>query len=216
MMSNSRNLALTVCLCAAAAALPAKADNLLVNPGFEHPDNAFLNFLMPGGYTWISGWTTTGTGVHWMRESLGYFTDSVGRDAVDLANYTYANGGIKQSFATQAGAKYLVEFYGMTFQNAGNDGTGEITALIDNAVIDTYQLVNHSSSSNAWQRFSFNFIANGTSTTLEFRNTLAAGKQYSFLDNVSVTTAPVPEPETYALMLAGLGLLGWKLRSRRA
>lgn len=26
----------------------------------------------------------------------------------------------------------------------------------------------------------------------------------------------VPEPEAYALMLAGLGLLGWKLRSRRA
>jgi hypothetical protein len=31
----------------------------------------------------------------------------------------------------------------------------------------------------------------------------------------SVTTlAPVPEPQTYALLMAGLGLIGWKLRRR--
>ncbi|MDP2811103.1 MAG: FxDxF family PEP-CTERM protein [Rhodocyclaceae bacterium] len=29
-------------------------------------------------------------------------------------------------------------------------------------------------------------------------------------------TAPVPEPETYALMLAGLGLVGWAARRRKA
>ncbi len=28
-------------------------------------------------------------------------------------------------------------------------------------------------------------------------------------------TAPIPEPETYALMLAGLGLVGWAARRRR-
>jgi hypothetical protein len=39
-----------------------------------------------------------------------------------------------------------------------------------------------------------------------------------YLDNfsVSVTTAPVPEPETYAMMLAGLGALGFMARRRRA
>jgi hypothetical protein len=30
------------------------------------------------------------------------------------------------------------------------------------------------------------------------------------------TSSPVPEPETYALMLAGLGLLGWQARRRKA
>ena len=40
------------------------------------------------------------------------------------------------------------------------------------------------------------------------------GVQTAFL--LTPDVAPVPEPETYALMLAGLGLLGWKLRSRRA
>lgn len=34
------------------------------------------------------------------------------------------------------------------------------------------------------------------------------------LDDLTFTT-PVPEPETYALMLAGLGLVGWMARRRR-
>ncbi|HRH79442.1 MAG TPA: PEP-CTERM sorting domain-containing protein [Thiobacillaceae bacterium] len=37
------------------------------------------------------------------------------------------------------------------------------------------------------------------------------------VDSVTVTpvpAAPVPEPETYALLLAGLGLVGWRLRGR--
>ena len=39
------------------------------------------------------------------------------------------------------------------------------------------------------------------------------------MDNITVNeaiTAPVPEPETYALMLAGLGLVGFMARRRKA
>jgi hypothetical protein len=36
------------------------------------------------------------------------------------------------------------------------------------------------------------------------------------LMNVSLTgVSPVPEPQTYAMMLAGLGLLGFRLRRRK-
>lgn len=194
------------------SALPAQAaTNLLINGGFEHPASNFVNYLMPGDYTWITGWTTTGTGVHWMTEGLGYFTDPIGKDAVDLANYTYANGGIKQSFATTIGTTYTVGFHGATF---ANPTFGEITALIDNQVINTYQLFNTTSASNTWEYFSFNFTATSAMTTLEFKNTQAAGIQYSFLDNASVVAVPVPEPETYAMLLAGLGLVGFAARRR--
>lgn len=43
------------------------------------------------------------------------------------------------------------------------------------------------------------------------------GAAYSLrgsIDSVTISAAPVPEPETYAMLLAGLGLLGWKARSR--
>lgn len=35
---------------------------------------------------------------------------------------------------------------------------------------------------------------------------------FSVSDNLSFTISTVPEPETYAMLLAGLGLLGWRLR----
>lgn len=35
------------------------------------------------------------------------------------------------------------------------------------------------------------------------------------LDNLTMTAVPVPEPGTYGLMAAGLGLLGWLARRRR-
>lgn len=36
------------------------------------------------------------------------------------------------------------------------------------------------------------------------------------MDNLTVNAAPVPEPETYAMMLAGLGLLGFMARRKKA
>ncbi len=208
-----RAIALSVA-CFSLSATAQASGNLLINGGFEHPATSFVNYLASGGFTGITGWTTTGNGVHWMTESLGYFTDPTGKDAVDLANYTRANGGIKQSFNTTAGARYEVSFAGMTFQNAGNpDGLGEITVLIDNVEMQTYQLVNRSSASNAWQNFSLSFTAAAASTTLEFRHK-PAGENYSFVNDAGVFAAPVPEPESGVLMLAGLGLMGLLVRRR--
>ncbi|WNO06242.1 PEP-CTERM sorting domain-containing protein [Rhodoferax mekongensis] len=40
--------------------------------------------------------------------------------------------------------------------------------------------------------------------------------RYVGVDNIALTISPVPEPETYALLLAGLGLLAAASRRRRA
>jgi len=36
------------------------------------------------------------------------------------------------------------------------------------------------------------------------------------MDNLTINAAPVPEAETYAMMLAGLGLLGLAARRRKS
>lgn len=59
-------------------------------------------------------------------------------------------------------------------------------------------------------------IAAGTHT-LTFSGTAhyaRYGDTSAFLDNVRMTVTPVPEPETYAMPLAGLGLLGFMARRK--
>ncbi len=53
--------------------------------------------------------------------------------------------------------------------------------------------------------FSFSNLAAGT-YTLQFN--LLAGGHYNGSYTISPVTIPVPEPETYGMMLAGLGLMG--------
>ncbi|MBI5789952.1 MAG: PEP-CTERM sorting domain-containing protein [Rhodocyclales bacterium] len=69
---------------------------------------------------------------------------------------------------------------------------------------------------NKWNPFSFEFTAKGSTTDI-FLAEAFPSRDYVGLDNVSVqaVAAPVPEPETYALMLAGLGLMGFVARRRK-
>ena len=57
-----------------------------------------------------------------------------------------------------------------------------------------------------------------SSLSLINRNTAAAGNDFAIDDvflGTTSTVTPVPEPETYALMLAGLGIVGAIARRRR-
>jgi len=58
--------------------------------------------------------------------------------------------------------------------------------------------------------------AGGAGTTLALESTITdfAGGPESFLI-YNLSTAPIPEPETYALMIAGLGLIGFVAHRRR-
>jgi hypothetical protein len=69
-----------------------------------------------------------------------------------------------------------------------------------------------------WAFFTYDFVANATSATLDFQQTTATnGPGDTGLDNVSISLAGgVPEPATWALMISGFGLAGMALRRRRA
>lgn len=67
-----------------------------------------------------------------------------------------------------------------------------------------------------WAAFSYNFVANASSATLNFEQTAATtGAGDTGLDKVSISAA-VPEPDAWAMMLIGFGGLGAVMRRRRS
>ncbi|HMW23123.1 MAG TPA: FxDxF family PEP-CTERM protein [Burkholderiaceae bacterium] len=118
---------------------------------------------------------------------------------------------VSQTFTTVVGQKYAVAFdigYDAVESKSSNSGVAASDVDVGvNGVYGTY-----SSAVDGWATRGFTFTANSTSTTLSFK-TSNLESEYVGLDNVSVTA--VPEPETYAMMLAGLGALGFVARRRR-
>ena len=60
----------------------------------------------------------------------------------------------------------------------------------------------------AWN---LNILRNGGNDAAAFTNAFIAGK----VQEIITQTPAIPEPQTYALMLAGLGVVGFVARRRR-
>lgn len=77
------------------------------------------------------------------------------------------------------------------------------------------------SDSGAWTSSIFNLAAGASnlpSLGIRFWTNVSANDEGAFVDNVRVLGAavsPAPEPEIYAMMLAGLGLMGFVARRRK-
>ncbi|MYM24663.1 PEPxxWA-CTERM sorting domain-containing protein [Duganella sp. FT135W] len=128
-----------------------------------------------------------------------------------------AGGTIFQDLATVAGNTYTVNFsYGAISGSALQTMTVEASSgLAVLGSLDVSAYGNHNQASLV-SPYSFTFVANSSSTKLLFRDTsVNTDSTDGMVDLVSVTGA-VPEPETYAMLLAGLGLVGFAARRRKA
>ena len=150
---------------------------------------------------------------------------------IQFADLTGVNGqgkGVRSdAVVTEVGATYQVSFALGEFWVSGQGSYGEAAVNVSINGVDQGLFRNQQSLTSAgsdWQTMSFNYVATATSTRLQITNALGTGYSYlgTGLDNVSLSyvsgppvVASVPEPETYALMLAGLGVMGALRRSRR-
>jgi choice-of-anchor C domain-containing protein len=127
---------------------------------------------------------------------------SDGAHAIDLAGRDALFSGVRQSFATTAGQRYLV-----AFDISGNPG-GPTTKHVRVSVDGVSRDYSHDATGQAvvdllWDHIKLSFIASGSTSTLSFMSLTGSSSSYGALvDNVQVV---VPEPSTLLLLACGLG-----------
>jgi choice-of-anchor C domain-containing protein len=183
------------------------AVELINNGGFESPVNAFSGSFITLG-SGLDGWNIDSGSVDLIKT---YWAPASGNYSLDLNGGSA--GSISQSFATQIGLTYTV-----SFSMAGNpDGGGNksIQATVTTPNTYTFDITGATRANMGWVTQTFNFVATSNSSTLSFVGNPTNTAYGAALDNVSVVAA-VPEPATYGMLLAGLGMVGLLARRRRA
>lgn len=207
----------------ASAPSAASALELLTNGSFEDIGAATPEGW--GGLTYyaggvaLPGWNVSAGSVDLTTSASFWGPAYDGNYSLDINGWDA--GTISQSFATVAGQTYSVSFaYGRNVAGAPNPAlatvsaggtTFNVVAANDGSFGGGYAML--------WKTGGFEFVGTGSPTTI----TLAAGQGGNggvFFDKISVTSEAainaVPEPGTWALMIAGFGVVGGMLRRRRA
>jgi choice-of-anchor C domain-containing protein len=185
----------------------------IVNGGFEsgtvNPGGSFATVGAGPSLTNITGWMVGGNSVDVIG---GYWQPQEGSRSIDLAGSGI--GSLSQGLATAIGQTYRVDFW---VARNSDGGITPRTGFVDVGGAGTLITYNNGSSSRPnmlWEQRSYNFTATGAFTNLRFSSDPATSDSFFglALDNVSITA--VPEPASWALMIAGFGLVGSAMRRR--
>ena len=177
-------------LSTAAAAAPVFTDS------FENPPLGSAPFQTFAAGALVGDWTVGGLSV-----------DLVGSGP----------GAISRSLSTLVPSQE----YQLTFQYRGNflDPNPAFNQYLGLAVagagLPTTIGITFADSQQGWKTATLNFAATAPSTLLSF-SALTSGSNFNgglMIDNISV--AAVPEAHEWAMMLAGLGMVGWVARRRQ-
>jgi hypothetical protein len=201
-----KNLLITAALLASLGSAHA-ATNIVVNGSFEDQTQA------PGTFTLnpsLTGWTlVSGPNIEVRNQLVG--------NAFNGSNYveldSLSNSAMAQTLATTVGQNYTLSFE-YSGRAAVPSASNPIEVLWDGVSIATATADGTGQAGNVWTQYNFNVVGTGNDT-LTFRAVGTNDAVGGSLDAVSITAA-VPEPSTYALMVAGLGLIGFSARKRRA
>ncbi len=211
----------------ASAASASAATNLVINGNFEANGPAFL-YADGDGNTNITGWTTYG--VHgsypliWLADpAAGFVYNYVaspdgGSALISDGAFTYQAGTAQSIAGLTIGGRYELKFYWAAGQQEGFPGPTfdkYYTVAFGGDSFSTTPQAGPQGGFQGWFTETHRFTATSTSQVLSF---LASGSPdgvppFTMLDGVSLTS--VPEASTWAMLIAGFGLVGAAARRRR-
>ncbi len=151
---------------------------------------------------------------------------------LDIGGYATEGSAIRQSFAATAGDLVTVSFTWafLSLENAANDYgfvalNNSVVKFVDSASVPLASIFtgtfgDFNNVSWNWSTNTFSYVANSSGLQSFSLGVVETG-DYSLtselrVDNISVQVSPVPEPESYAMLLAGLAGLAAAVRRRRA
>jgi Protein of unknown function (DUF642) len=202
-------------LFAAAIGLPsAKAVNIVANGSFENGNfqNTTGNYdQLPVNSTDLTGWTVIQNSVAWGVNPTDW-TASDGVAYVDLTGIGTESpyGGLSQTLNTTAAQQYLFSF----------DVSGSIslaTVSVNGAPIQLSAGPSFMRGSVIWTPETSSFTASGPQTVLDIVGTGNPGSLLIGVDNVSATSATVPDASStwMPLLLSLAATFGLNLWLRR-
>jgi hypothetical protein len=187
-----RHLILASAAAAIAFAQPVLAStNLVTNGSFETGDFTGWSQFGNTSFTGVNG-PGNFSGVNPTDGDYQAFFGAVG-----------SVGGIMQTVSTVAGKTYYVSYDLYNFGGIPSSFSATFNGVTLSALNDPPAF--------GYSRHTFAATAAGSSANLVFG--LRHDPSYYLLDNVSIA---VPEASTWALMIAGFGLVGFAARRRRS
>lgn len=189
----------------------------LVDGGFEIKgaalpvtDYCYDGFITPGGPACAPG-AWVGAGV--IRSGSGAWGGTASQ-AGDYHGFVQGTQSLSQSFtATESGIVSL-SWFDTNRTNNGGDQSYVVSISIGSNIKGTGS---YTSSQGGWVGRTlspFSLVA-GNTYTVKFAG-LSTEDRTAFVDSVSLSSTAVPEPSSWAMLLAGFGLIGFAARRRRA
>ncbi len=196
--------ATTIVMAGHALAAPIAINNF----SFEGPSQTDF------GYTTgvVTGWSVTGNGGVW-RPGNNLPQGPTNGDQVG-----YSNGGsLTQTLSAvlTANSQYTLNVDLLNRTDGYPNFSSTIEILAGGHVLASSTIRGGTAGTTVLQTVSFLSGASDAYLGQNLGIALVSRGGQSDWDNVRLNLAPVPEPETYAMMIAGLGLLGFMARRKK-